>query len=153
MIIIKGKEILDDYIKAQKFHARKRDFIFIISTIVIAILVAVGSGEYIFPGILLIYLIIRPSYMRTRYKRTWENTPSFHKSLEANGFDENGFYTEDDGGNLSVIHWDKFIKWRESKEIFLIYLSPHLFVFLPKRLVSPEEQNQIRELLKQKIGQ
>ena len=153
MIMIKGQEILDDYVKAQKFHARKRDFIFITSILAISILLAVGSGEYIVPGILLLYLIIRPFYMRIRYTRTWEKTPSFHKSLETYGFDDNGFHTEDDGGNLSVIHWDKFIKWRESKDLFLIYLSPYMFVFLPKRLVNIEEQNQIRELLKLKIGQ
>ena len=153
MIVIKDKLILDDYIKAQQYNARKRNIIFITSILVIAILIAVGSGEYIIPGIFLLYLIIRPSYLRTRYKRTWERTPSFHRSSETYGFDENGFHTEDDSGNLSVTHWDKFLKWRESKDLFLMYLSPYLFVFLPKRFVGMEEQNQIRELLKRKIEQ
>jgi hypothetical protein len=47
--------------------------------------------------------------------------------------------------------WAAFIKFAESKKLFLTYLSPCVFVILPKRILSPGETDQLRELLRQKL--
>jgi len=48
--------------------------------------------------------------------------------------------------------WAAFIKFAEADKLFLAYLSPCAFVILPKRLLVPEGNDQLRELLRQKLS-
>lgn len=151
MITVTGKATFEDYLRAQRNHARKRDTAIIISLAAIAIFVAAVGRNYVFSAIVLVYLAIRPLYMRNRTKRSWERTPSAHQGEKSYGLDEAGFHVTDDEGNPSVTHWDKFLKWRESKHTFFLYLSPHMFLFFPKRMVLADDQERIRHLLMEKI--
>jgi hypothetical protein len=151
MITVTGKATFDDYLRAQRDHSRKRDLTIIISLAVIAVFVVAVSRNYVFPAIVLGYLAIRPFYMRSRSKRFWDQTPSAHQGEKSYGLDETGFHATDDEGNPSVTHWDKFLKWRESEHTFFLYLSPHMFLFFPKRLVATEDCARIRQLLKEGI--
>lgn len=152
MITVTGQLTFDDYIVAMKYHLLKRNLFFIFLFIGAAFVTTVNR-EYFVSGVFFVYLAIRPFYFRSHYKRIWEQTPSFDKLSETYGFDEDGFHTKDDNENLSILHWDNFIKWKEAKNTILIYLAPHQFIFLPKRFVRADEQNRIKELLKQKIEQ
>ncbi len=153
MITVTGQVTLDDYIRAQLNHSRKYNITFIVLFAIFAMLVALIGKDYIFPGFIFAYLAIRPFYMRARCKRFWKRTPSIQNGSQTWGFDDSGFHTEDDEGNPNITHWDKFIKWRESKDTLFLYLSPRLFVFLPKRFAGVEYQNQIKQLLMEKIKQ
>lgn len=151
MITITGHATFGDYLRAQRNHSRKRDAAIIIILAVIALLVATVSRNYVFPAIVLVYLAFRPLYVWSRCKRSWERTPSAHRGGKTYGFDETGFHTTDDEGHPSVTHWDKFLQWRESKHTFFLHLSPHLFLYFPKRMVSPTDQERLRDLLKERI--
>lgn len=47
--------------------------------------------------------------------------------------------------------WPAFVKFIESKDVFLAFLSPCTFVIFPKRLLAPGQPDQLRELLRQKL--
>ena len=151
MMDITGQASFNDYYRAQKNHALKRNLLITLCLAAIAIYVAVITGEYLFSGFIFIYLAIRPFYMKSRCKKTWEKTPSAHEGEKTYELDEEGFHLNDDANNPSVTHWDKFLKWRESKDTFFLYLSPHMFIFLPKRFIHPDDHDGIRNLLKTKI--
>ncbi len=51
----------------------------------------------------------------------------------------------------SEIKWISFIRWYESKTLFLLYQQPSLFSIYPKRAFEPGEVDEFRELLQRKI--
>jgi hypothetical protein len=50
------------------------------------------------------------------------------------------------------LHWDRFLKFRESKDTFFLFLAPNMFFFLPKRFISMRDQEGIRSLLQAKLN-
>ena len=152
MITVTGTATLDDYLDAQRHHARARNLVVPGILAAAAAIVAALSREYAFAVAVCGYLAIRPLYLRGRLKRHWERTPSAHRGERTQGLDGKGFHSTDDDGNPTVVHWANFIKWRESKRTFFLYLGPHYFVYLPKRLVAPEDQERLRSLLRETIG-
>ena len=143
----------DDYVRAQRNHARKRNVTIVLLLAAFAVFVAVATWNYIFPVFVLTYLAVREFLMRARSKRLWQQTPALHQGQKTFGLDTSGFHGEDDEGHPTVVHWDKFLKYRESKDTFFLYLSPHMFLYLPKRLIAIEDQARIGQLLKENIGQ
>src|SRR5260370_2758582 len=51
----------------------------------------------------------------------------------------------------SEIKWISYIRWYESKTLFLLYQQPRLFNIYPKRAFGPGEVDEFRELLQRKI--
>lgn len=43
--------------------------------------------------------------------------------------------------------WDEFGKWAESKAVFIVFYTERLFSFVPKRVLSSNEVEELRELL------
>jgi hypothetical protein len=64
--------------------------------------------------------------------------------------DETGVHTRWNGGN-SDVEWRNFVRWVEGKNQILLYSSPVLFNIVPKRALSPEELNVVRELVQQHV--
>ncbi len=154
MITVTGQPTFDDYLRAQRHHGRSRALLIAGILGALAILVWLTSRSIIFPAFVVLYVILlRPLYMRVRLRRHWQQTPSAHQGQKTYGLGETGFRTEDDEGHPSVTHWDKFLKFRESKHTFFLYLSPNMYLFLPKRFIGPENQERIRQLLKESIEQ
>jgi len=143
----------DDYFRAWRYHTRIRTVIIIAVLVFAALVVWFATRNLIVPAIVALYIAVRPLYMRFRLKRFWERTPSVNRESITFELDEKGFHSRDDEGRPCVTHWDKFMKYRESKGYFLLYFSPVLYLSLPKRVMTPEDQEAIRALLTKNIGQ
>ena len=120
MVTITGQREFADYLRAQRFHGRSRAIL--IATILgaMALFIWLTSRNVFFPAFAAIYVIaLRPLLFRRGVKRQWQQTPSAHGQQKTCGLDETGFHTEDDEGNAVVTHWDRFLKFRESKDSFL----------------------------------
>ena len=52
----------------------------------------------------------------------------------------------------SKINWTAFGKYAETPNLFVLFIPPRVFYMLPKRALSPADQDAIRQLLAQKIG-
>ena len=151
MIDVAGEITFDDYVRAQRVHGRRQTVV--VSVLLVAIAgISVLFAPYAFGALLLVYLAVRPVVFRARCRRLWNQTPAVRQGEISYGLDERGLHMRDDEGRPAVTHWDKFLKFRESRDFFLLYLSPRLFVYLPKRLISAEDQEGVRRLLAEQIG-
>lgn len=151
MITVTGQATFDDYLRAQRYHSRQHGLTISLTMVVFAIFFAVSLRDYFLSGILLLYVAVRPIYMRWRWKRIWQQTPSAHGGPQTYQMDENGFHMPDSEVISTATHWDKFLKSKESKDAFFLYLSPHMFLFLPKRFIDDTDQEEIRQILSEKI--
>jgi hypothetical protein len=50
------------------------------------------------------------------------------------------------------IEWTNFIRFLESKTVFLLYTSPACFNIVPKRAFAPDQTDSFRSLLEEKLG-
>lgn len=65
--------------------------------------------------------------------------------------DGSGVHWQWKGGQADV-QWTNFIRFLESKSVFLLYTSPACFNIVPKRAFAPEETKSFRDLLQEKVG-
>ncbi|NQT91230.1 MAG: YcxB family protein [Lentisphaerae bacterium] len=153
MITVIAQPEFEDYLRAQRHHGRAR------MLVVAGILGAMGffvwlmSGNLLLPAFVALYLVaLRPLYMHLRLKRQWRQTPSAHRGQRTCILDEIGFHSEDDEGTMTVTHWDKFLKFRSSRHSFFLYLSPNMYLYLPRRFMSSSDQEATQKLLTESIG-
>ena len=65
----------------------------------------------------------------------------------------NGDGVKIDAGIASSQHsWQAYVRYVEAKDSFLLYTSPTSFNIIPKRVLQPEQVNELRETLKSNIG-
>ncbi len=151
-ITIAWDPTFDDYLRAQTFHARVARIILSSVLIAMAILLWAISRRAIVPSLIVLYVIaVQPLLIRFRLKRFWRLTPALHKGQRFHELDDSGLHSRDDDGRPTVLHWNRFLKFRESKDTFFLYLAPNMFVFLPKRFISLRDQDGIRSLLTAKL--
>ncbi len=81
--------------------------------------------------------------------RYFKKNPSLRKEYKAQ-FDEDGveWWSED-------LHtksgWSNFLRWQESKSVFLLYPTTRIFNIIPKRAFAPGEVEQFHALLTRKF--
>jgi YcxB-like protein len=85
----------------------------------------------------------------------WGARTQFRKQPSAQGMrqvsiDEIGIHSRWDGGSADV-EWKNYIRFTESRDLFLVYSSPACFGMLPKRAFSAEQLDAFRSLLSDKI--
>jgi hypothetical protein len=82
----------------------------------------------------------------------WRSNPSVRGAITC-WADEEGFYQQTMNSDLTV-KWPALIKFRETRNLFLIYPSKQMCYLIPKRAFTKEGQvKEFRELLHQKINQ
>jgi hypothetical protein len=80
----------------------------------------------------------------------WRGTPSLHIESEYVIGEEN-IHIKNAVANASV-QWEAFIKFGDTKSLFLIYVSKNLAHIIPKRTFqSPDQMDAFREILRRKI--
>lgn len=152
-ITIAWDPTFDDYLRAQTFHARVTRIILSLVLIAMAIFLWAITRRVIAPSLIVFYVIAaQPLLIRLRLKRIWRLTPALHKGQRFHALDESGLHSQDDDGRPTVLHWNRFLKFRESKDTFFLYLAPNMFVFLPKRFIGLRDQDDIRSLLTAKLN-
>jgi hypothetical protein len=94
-------------------------------------------------------VVLRNSVWSRAGRRAFSGRPELAQDYTVDA-DESGIVFS---GAISRMQWSwaAFIKFAESEKLFLIYLSPCAFVILPKRILSPDESDHFRELLRQKL--
>jgi YcxB-like protein len=64
---------------------------------------------------------------------------------------EEGFETLNATGK-STLNWSAFIRFTETRNIFMLYVQSRMFHLIPKHALSPEDVDGLRELLKRHIS-
>ncbi|HEY3767101.1 MAG TPA: YcxB family protein [Candidatus Angelobacter sp.] len=97
------------------------------------------------------WFISLPFVMRRGQKKAYANTKSFHGSLAIDA-DDNGVRIRANG-IASQTDWSNFASFFEDDKSFAITQGNSIFHPVPKRFLSTEQVNELRECLKQNIGQ
>jgi hypothetical protein len=80
-----------------------------------------------------VYFLIVP----TRAGLTYRRQKALQRPYDV-GWNANGVAIDNEFSN-GVTPWSDYRKWRESKGLFLLYLSDRLFHLLPKRAFANED--------------
>lgn len=86
----------------------------------------------------------------------WSSRVQFQQQPAVQGsktmtLDGSGIHWQWRGGQADV-EWTNFIRFLESKTVFLLYTSPVCFNIVPKRALTPGETDSFRRLLQEKLG-
>jgi hypothetical protein len=154
--LIEGKLQFDEYFDTHKKAAQVRRSILRTVMVLLGLSIIVlylresvtftlASSLQLTVGITLIVygLVISPLQFRYRVQRNWNRFPAAHRQCRFS-FDTSGMTSFDDFGNKSVTKWNYFIKLRESKSSFMLFMSPLLWIVVPKRLLGFERVEEFR---------
>ncbi len=160
---ITGQLTWQDYLQAQFLHARRVWWGQLL--VVIAVLSLIGGyasamvpdiaaqgrgviGYYLWLPILIVaailfyYYVQLPRRIRRIYEQQREMSSPFDHAITASGLATSNQY-----GHLDR-PWEDFRKWKENKDLLLLYLSDVQFVLIPKRFCTAEQLEALRTYLR-----
>ena len=151
---IKGQFQWTDYLAAQLLHLQPSRFVRValygafslmtLSFITIFCLFIIGQLDgnisFILPAFILtiIFPIYRYVLLPNRIKKIFTQQKELSLPVEFE-FTETGVHTSNELGN-STRPWTHFIKWKENKEVIMLYHSDVLFNMIPKRFFTDSQQ-------------
>ncbi len=159
---ISGQLTLDDYLHAQYLHMQPSRLVATVLYILVGLLVLgilaglvpviaaggfVQSMTFVLPllvivlFIVLYYYVLFPRRVQRIYEQQKEMTAAFEHEITPEGLASSNKY------GYANRPWGNFRKWRENKDLLLLYLSDIQFILLPKRFCTPEQIEAIRERL------
>jgi len=86
---------------------------------------------------------------RIQVRRSLRNNPSAHGEI-VYIFDDRGSFATFPTGE-SRLDWGAYTKYKETGPMFLLFFSPYRYTWIPKRAMSPEQAEELRGLLKERI--
>jgi hypothetical protein len=142
-----------DYLEAQRFHDRTRRILVSLSLLLIGAWYRFQGGGWWGLGLVVAYVLVgRPYVTRASVWRDWTKAGADQHGGGVFEFDEEGMHALDDAGQRTTTRWARFRKAHESPGLFLVYLSPRVYVYFPKRSLRTPEQNELRKLLREHVG-
>ncbi len=162
---ISGQLTREDYLKAQRLHGRRVWWERLLSyaailafwggyaSAMIHRVAEQGLGEIwdflwfpilILGGELLYYYVLLPTKVRNRYEQFLYMFASFEREITPAGListDENG-QTEDQP-------WQDFQRWKENRDLLLLYLTDTEFIIIPRRFCSPDQMDVMHGYLRE----
>jgi hypothetical protein len=165
MIQINGQYELADFKKAQALHARRGRLAtwgvyYVIG--LMALITGVGGvlaimGRFPWPYVLIsvlvlgAFVIVRFVVVPRQLTRVFTQQKDLSAPFEMTLTDQE-FSMRNEFGE-SHLPWDSFVKWKEDKEMLLLYRSDVMFQMLPKRLLhSDGELGYVLSRLRQTNG-
>ena len=156
---------LDDYLAAQRLHAKRSFWSRLVRVLTRYIYPAIGlvflalSSLFIFDkasmessstmlicGIILVfYPIYLHFWLRRCYKRTRSGNDGCQLIFDEGRISVEGQYSKGE------MEWKAIHYFREDKSVFLLYLAPAKFIAIPKRVCTEEKITELRSLLSRQV--
>jgi hypothetical protein len=144
---------LNDYLEASQGQLKSRSFLLWIFSILfffMGLLFIMSNPadwtNYCFFVVGIFYIPLIKLNQRYQLTRIWKSQPSIREPITCE-FNEEGIIFKTSSVESNV-KWQFYIKFLETKKLFMLYQSHHLFNILPKRaFMSNEQLDQFRELL------
>jgi hypothetical protein len=157
------KYTFNDFVEANTTHSRFNRIRTIVWIIVAPLLVAgfilmaidesshVSSSSVVsYLPVLIFFALMSPWGMRLIYYVRWKGQPSLHAAITYEVTDGSVVVTTDT--SRSEMKWETFTRFRESKNLFMLYAGRSLFYMIPKRAFAGEtEETEFRELAKRRV--
>jgi hypothetical protein len=150
---------LDDYREAQNVALRKSaSYYFVLSGGVLCLLLGIvhlaltGSISSSLPEFsLAVFSLAYPFvYPHFKLKRDFDKHPNFGRECLLD-VDEDGLRSESDV-STGEAKWAAFVKFHETSNLFMLYLSGSTFKVIPKRAFSALQLEEFRELLHRRLS-
>jgi hypothetical protein len=166
-MIVNFQFTLDDYRNAFRAHYRKGASAFIRWMLKLALVVGVlflllsvlfvitgqRALNVVLPPFLLgafwIWVGMGKTYLLSA-RSQFAKSPALHEPRRIE-FNDDGVKT-DSGIASSQVSWKAILRYAESSDTFLLYTSPACFSIVPKRVLQPEQVNELRRLFQTHIG-
>jgi hypothetical protein len=100
-------------------------------------------------GLMAFWLAIMWAAPRLTSQRQFRNTPSAHSPMTIEATDA-GLHVRSAQAD-SKVAWSVYMAWGEYKSVFVILPQPRIYVPIPKRAFTAEQQSEFRELLRRNI--
>jgi len=88
-------------------------------------------------------------YMPFKLKRDFQKHPNFARECWVH-VDDDGLRSQSDVSSGET-KWAAFIKFRETSNLFMLFLGGRMFKVIPKRAFSAPQLEEFRELLRRKL--
>jgi len=154
---IKGQFQWTDYLNAQLLHMQPSGFVRVVRLGVYAFVALIFATilfmrligqldiniEYLLPVLILFCLfpLYRYVLLPNRVKKLFVQQKELSLPIEFE-FTETGMSSSNELGN-STRPWTNFVKWKENKELILLYHSDVLFSMIPVRFFTDPQQVEI----------
>jgi len=94
-----------------------------------------------------VFMLLLPFNLRRKIRKHGAGLGSYELSWDTEHF----FFENLDTQSRRT--WDKLVKWRQNKQVFLVYFTARVFWIVPKRLFADDgERRDFEALLKDRIG-
>ena len=150
---ISGQLAWIDYLKAQHLHLRPSRMGQIIQYALIGVfIVAVGFMVFAYPGtdlkwfwailgyilfvavlVALYYYVFFPRHVRQLFEQSKELAAPMEHEITPTGLITTSAY------GCSERPWGIFRKWKEDKDLLMLYITDGQFIMIPKRFGTPEQ--------------
>lgn len=107
----------------------------------------VSWGAVVFAAVWFAYMMGAPRFSA---RRQFRNTPSA-QSPHTVEISEEGLEIHTAHADSKVL-WSAFVAWSERKSVFVILPQPRIYVPIPKRAFTEEQQAEFREILRRNVG-
>ena len=166
-MIVNFQFTLDDYRKAFRAHYRKGASALMRWVLRLVLMIGV---LFLLTGVLFVITgqralnVVLPPFLFGAFW-SWIGTGKIYQLSARNQFAKNpalreprrvefsdGGVNTDAGIASSQVSWKAYVRYVESTDTFLVYTSPACFVIVPKRVLQPEQENELRRLFQTHIG-
>lgn len=155
MIDVRGALAFDDYARAYRAHTRKMTLVLwaVVAVVCVGIVLGLeGPNRWIWVGALVAYVLaLRPILAHRQLKKQWQALPPFKRENFNVTFDEHGIHTTTDDAEPIDQSWQGVRSARETEDLILLYLTPTLYLFVPKRMLTEEELEKLRTLIRRRV--
>lgn len=166
-MILNFQFTLDDYRNAFRAHYRKGASAFtrwmLIVVLVVGVLFLLLSVLFVITGQRALNVVLPPLFLGAFW--TWIGMGMTYQLSARNQFAKSPALREprrieftdegvktDSGMASSQVSWKALLRYAESSDTFLLYTSPACFAIVPKRVLQPEQVNELRRLLQTHVG-
>ena len=161
---LKGRIVVGDLLAAQWVHVRPRRSLAIAGILLLGLTAFVTVASFvghrqsladpkawILPGILAYLAFVAFVWVPGKVRRSYSQRKDFQHEIRMM-VTSAGIEARTEQG-YSEKPWSDYLKWKEGKSVFLLYLSDQLFQIVPKRFfVARGDIDTFRGVIRQSIG-
>jgi len=154
----------DDLISAVWVHLRPRRSLAILGSLLLALCLAgdavmlfnanefgLGWTRWAVPGALLYLALFFGIGIPYRCRRTYQQRKDLQRPCAFLAEDQGLQFSTSDASGIKA--WSDYVKWKEGKHCFLLYMSDRLYQVIPKRFLGSEEAvSEFREIVRRKVA-
>jgi hypothetical protein len=143
----------EENLEALRYDHRRQTIFIGLAMVTCGVLYWWLKGNWIpLPLVVLYVMAVRPYLARQRLKRDWDRKQPANPVETVYEIDAEGVHSTSPNGERTTLGWDRFLRVHESPNLFLLYLTPRLFLCVPKRAFDGADEQDARRLFRENVN-